>query len=224
MDALKVELIARDFNRMLEEFADIDPSVEFRDIVRGVVIRVLAGAVRRTKSGNADRIKLSYNSREWITMDGKKYRLGYETGEGWHMPDPLWGRIETRRAARLQAKLGAIGLSKRSWTFFEQEIGGIVDAPAYVREAHDAKGSGHPENAQTFETGTGTNYALRIINSSRIVQRAGGEAALVWAMNGETRYFFMLLSKHAFANAALRAAKYPGVYVRELTSAAAAAG
>lgn len=214
VDSLKVLLVTNKFARMLSDFSSIDPTIEFSQIVRAVAIRVIAGALRRTRAADAQRIRESHEAAEFTTMDGKLYKLS-----NYFRNDALWGRIVEKRRASLQRKLDKRGLAKKSWLHVAEKLGGSIDAPAYVRKAN-ASGNDFPENASFSESGQGMRYALTIINSSPIVQAAGGQAALVYAMQGETRYFYTLLARGAFRNAASRAAKYPGVFVRPLPSVA----
>lgn len=208
MDALKVEIITRDFNRMLREFAELEPRLEFGDIVRGIAGRVAAASLRRTRSADPNRIKRDYESREWTTLDGRKIKLS------WHLhDDALHQRVVNHREDVLATKLGSRGLAKKSWLWFALPLGTKIDAPSYVHTANYS-GRNHPENATTTETGTAATFVLTINNTSPIVQGAGGERALYQSMAGETRYFFTLLSKQAFRTAQARAARYPGVYVQ----------
>ena len=62
-DSLKAELIHRDFSRMIEELAAIDSRVEFRDVIRGVAARVMAGAARGTKAADSGKILTRFASR-----------------------------------------------------------------------------------------------------------------------------------------------------------------
>lgn len=218
VDSLKAQLVTRDFNRMLEEFASLDPKIEFAAIVRAVAIRVMAGALRRTKAADPEKIKARHAAAEWTTIDGRKIKLS------WYLhDDEKYRRSVNHRVAVLNTKLGARGLSKQSWLYEAQKIGGTIDAPAYVTAAN-FQGRTHPENASVTELGGAAAFVLKVLNRSPIVQQAGGEYALIAAMAAETRYFFTLLSKGGFATAAKRAAKYPGVYVRPLSLAALPAG
>lgn len=213
MDDLKVQLITSRFNRMLEEFAEVNPEVEFRDIVRAIAIRVIAGALRRTRAASIEGIRKDWEEREWVTLDGKKYNLF------WYLKnDALWGRLESLRADKLARRLESRGLSKKSWLHQAEQLGGTVEVPAYVRSAN-YKGNSHPENVQFRERTGSADYALTIVNSSPIVQAAGGREALVIAMAAETRYFYTLLARGGFKTAQSRAAKYPGVYVRPAAAA-----
>ena len=207
MDELKVQLITRDFNRMLEEFASLDPAVEFRTIVRGVAVRVIAGALRRTRAAQVASIRRDHAAREWITLDGKKYNLAYH-----YHNDALWGRIDRRRADDLSRRLGARGLAKQSWLHLARDLGATIEVPAYVDRAN-YDGLQYPINAAHVERRGGADYSLTILNSSPIVQNAGGRLALLSAMAAETRYFYTLLARGGFATAARRASHYSGVYV-----------
>jgi hypothetical protein len=208
MDDIKAQLITRDFNRMLEEFASISPEIEFKQIVRAVAIRVIAGALRRTRAADANRIRESREAAEFTTMDGKLYKLS-----NYFHNDALWNRITNKRRASLQKKLAARGLAKQSWYIMAQKLGTAIDVPSYV-DAANYDGKTYPGDVNYVDTTSGGAYALKIINASPIVQQAGGQAALIFAMQAETRYFQTLLAKGAFRNAATRAAKYPGVYVK----------
>lgn len=212
MDEVKVTLITRNFGNMLEELASIDPRVEFRDVVREVAIRVIAGALRRTRIADPKKITAAHEKQEWTTLDGKKYKLS------WHEPDALYNRITRRRAERLAVTLGAVGLARRSWLDQAQELGGNIPVTGAVRRAN-YRGHNYPENVSSLESTTGGAYSLKIINSSPIVQAAGGERALLSAMAGETRYFYTLLAKGAFRTLASRAARYPGIFVQPATLA-----
>ena len=213
IDQAKVTLITRNFNRMLQDFAEISPEIEFKDIVRAVAVRVVASALRRTKAASTSGIKRNHDQAQWTTLDGKKYRLD------WYLKkDPLWHRIESKRKRSLDRKLSARGLSKRSWLHQAEQLGTSLEVPAYVRNAN-YEGRSYPENVSFSEKRGGANYALKIVNASPIVQLAGGRNALIFAMSGETRYFYTLLEKGAFKTAASRAAKYPGVYARPRSGA-----
>lgn len=214
MNALTVRIDASRFNAMLADFAAIEPGLEFRDIVHGTALRVCAGALRRTNAADPQRIRRDFENREWTTLDGKRYKLS------WYLHnDALWHRIEQHRADTLATKLASRGLAKKSWIFFGPELGGIIDAPNFVHSAN-YKGEVYPEDAAIAEAGFGAGYQLTIFNSSPIVQKAGGARALQGAINGEARYFYVLLEKRAFRTFEGRAARYPGVYVRPSALAA----
>lgn len=214
LDQIKVEIITSRFGKMLEDFASINPEIEFRTIVRAVAVRVIAGALRRTKMAQAEAIRRRWADQEWITFDGKKYKLS------WYLRnDVLWHQIEEFSLKALWLRQAARGLSKQSWLHQAQQLGENLSVPAQVTAANHA-GRQYPGNVSHRETGAGTAYALTILNNSPIVQKAGGRDALAFAMAGETRFFYTSLEKGAFRSAASRAAKYPGVYVSPTAAAA----
>lgn len=213
-DGLKAELICRDFNRMLDELAAIDTRVQFRDVVTSEATSVIEGAMRRTKNAEAGRIRADFATKEWTTFGGKKYRIA-----DWRLPDPLWNEISARRRERLQTKLAARGLSRQSWIHVAAALGRSIAAPAFVASAN-YRGRQYPVDGDKREEGSGADFALTIINSSPIVQAAGGRAALLAAMQGRIGYFRRNMEHHAFRTLADRARKYPGIFTSPVPAAA----
>lgn len=206
MDGLKVELITRDFNRMLEELAAIDPRIEFRDVIFSEATSVVEGALRRTRAASVAGIRKNHESRTWTTFNGKKYHISE-----WRLPDPLWNEIQHARRERLQTKLASRGLAKQSWIHVASALSRTITAPAYVVNAN-YRSHQYPVDGDKQEQGSGTDYALTIINSSPIVQAAGGQASLLGAMRGRVSYFQRNLEHRAFRSLAERAKKYPGIF------------
>ncbi len=213
-DGLKAELIFRDFNRMLDDLANIDPRVEFSDVVFAIAARVVFNALYRTRAAKVAAIRRTFEDREYTTFNGKRYKMSH------HYPDVLWGQINNFLQERLAVKLAARGMSKKSWYHLAKGLNKPGRAvPSFVVAAN-FKGNDHPENAAHFETASGSDYALTIVNSSPIVQLAGGEAALLAAMQGEIGYFRQNMAHHFYRNAASRAAKYPGIFTSPIPAAA----
>lgn len=212
-DSFKVELICRDFNRMLEELAAIDPRIEFRDVCLGVAARVVFNALFRTRAAKVSAIRRTWQEKEYTTFNGKRYKLDNR------YPDQLWGRLQQFLHDRLQIKLAARGLSRQSFYWLGQQLGMRGAVPAYVVNAN-YNGAQHRENAATFEQGSGTDFALTIVNSSPIVQMAGGRDALLYAMAGETGYFRRNMENRAFRTLESRAKKYPGIFTSPVPLAA----
>lgn len=204
-DSLKAELIHRDFSRMIEELAAIDPRVEFRDVIRGVAARVMAGAARGTKAADSGKILTRFANKRFTTFSGKVYYLENR------YPDALWGGIERMREESLNTKINAIGLAKQSWQHAGASFGASIAAPAYVAAAN-YNGRRHPENGSSTETGNGDGLSLTVRNDSPIAPAAGGRYALQRAFQGETRAFARNVANHAFATVASRAKKYPGIF------------
>jgi len=221
--ALKIDVVTTRFDNMLNDMARIDPAVEFRTIVVQMALRVIQGAANRTHAARIEDIKraeeLYFQTKEWTTLDGKKYLI-QGTGTQGHMnhyPDALWGRIqrfrEIRSAFRLDAKLNARGLAKQSWLHMAEQLGGTIDVPAYVRSAN-YKGRQYPGDVSHQEDMADGKYGLTIINSSPIAGYAGGLAALLGSMQGEVGYFTQNMAHGFYKTLEGRAAKYPGIFVR----------
>lgn len=214
---LKVEIITRDFGRMLEQLAAIDPTIEFREVLYAVAARVCFNAMNRTKAAQTASIRRTWEEKEYTTFRGKRYKLSNR------YPDALWEAIWQFRRDRLAIKLAARGLSKKSWYHLAGQLGGTsARVPAYVLEAN-YRGNDHPENASSTYGGVGDEATLSILNSSPIVQAAGGRGALLSAMQGEIGYFRQNLAHHAFRSIESRAKAYPGIFTSPVPAAPAAA-
>lgn len=203
---LSVEIVTSNFNRMLADLAGIDAAVEFRSVVRHEAVKVVEKSLSYTRAARVASIRAGQAAKEWTTFNGKKYHIAE-----WYLPDKLWAAIQAKRRATLQRKLNARGLSKQSWLHMARQLGGTIAAPAYVDRAN-YDGKQYPIDADSLEEGRATNYALTIINSSPIVQAAGGQSALLRAMNGRARYFERNMAHHAFRTLATRARAYPGIW------------
>lgn len=208
-DTLRVEIIARDFNRMLEELASIDPRIEFRDVVIGSAERVVRAALRNTKDAKAARIREAFAEKEYTTFNGKRYRLANR------YPNQLWHEMSAYRRQRLDVRLNARGLAKQSWQHVAASFGASLSSavPGYVAAAN-FKGRQYPQDGASTESGSATDFALAIFNYSPIVQAAGGRGALLRAMQGETRFFQVNMEKRAFATLESRVRKYPQIFAR----------
>lgn len=203
---LTVEIVTRDFNRMLAALADIDTAVEFGAVVKHEAGKVVESALRFTKSAQVAKIRADSENREWVTFGGKKYNV-----QDWRMPDPLWAQLTKFRRERLATKLAARGLGKQSWLHMARQIGQQIKFPAFVDRAN-YRGQQYPVDADSREEGSSRNYALTIINSSPVMEHAGGQSTLMRAMNGRTRYFERNMQHHAFRSLATRARAYPGIW------------
>lgn len=206
-NTLRAEIIARDFNRMLEELAGIEPRIEWRHIVIGSAERVVNAAQRYTKTAKASKIKEDFETKQYTTFGGKRYKLSNR------YRDALWREILARRLDKLEVRLGARGLSRQSWIHVGASFGAPVSAPGFVSDAH-YKGKRYAQDGASHESGSGADFALTIINTSPIVQAAGGRNALLRAMRGETQYFRRNIETGAFRTFESRAKKYPQIFAR----------
>lgn len=212
---LRSELIAARFNNYLQELWSIDPTIEFSTLVKSEAAAVMAAAMSRTRSANAAKMRASVDNREWVTFDGKRYKMGERSGEGWHLPDPLWAQLKQYRANRLAIKQAARGMSKQTWYRLAAALRpGLTTVPAYVVSAN-YRGRQYPENVSSLEGSTPAGYILTLLNASPIVQYAGGQWALLGAMQGRLSYFRRNMAHRAFQTYESRAKKYPGIWVQQ---------
>lgn len=215
-DSLKLEIVARDLNRMIEELAAIDASVEFSAPVDTIALRVVSGAMSRTRVAKADQIRRTHERAKYTRWNGKLYNLSFN-----YHNDELWREILNHRAARLQQKLASRGLARQSWYHLGRAViastkhAGLpmFRAPAYVIAANYL-GEQYPQDVSTFVVGNGRAYTRTIVNLSPLGPGARMEPALMRAMQGEARYFERLCANRFYLSAAARVAKYPGVFIR----------
>jgi len=203
----KVELITRDFNRMLAELAAIDVRVEFRDVVKSEALSVTQAALSRTKAAKVSDIRADHKTKKYTTFNGKTYNLEHR------LPNDVWNGIKAKRQEQLQVKLNARGIGKQSWIWVAGAIGGgRLKAPAYVQNAN-YKGRQYNDGAAS-ETGSLDAYQLTIVNVSPVAGPfAGGERALLSAIVGRTRYFERNMENQAFRTLESRVKKYPGIFI-----------
>ena len=81
--------------------------------------------------------------------------------------------------------------------------------------AANYKGRKYAEDGASREHGDGGGFALEIVNSSPIVQAAGGKNALLRGMRGETQYFRRNMENRAFRTLESRVKKYPQIFARK---------
>jgi hypothetical protein len=206
-DGLKAELIFRNFNRMLEELAAIDPVVEFRDVVNNEGAGVAQGASARTRAATEKSIRKNFDRKKVTTFRGKVYWLDNR------YPDELYRDMHNSRIINLGHKFRARGLGKQSWMHLAAKIGKPIRVPAYVAAAN-FKGQQYPQDVSAIESGSGTAYTLTIYNTSPIAgkPRVGGERVLLAAMQGRARFFEMNMKHRAFRTLESRVKKYPGIF------------
>jgi len=210
---VRSELVATRFNRYLQELAAIDPTIEFSALVRSEAAAVMLAALSRTKAASVAKIRAAVDDREWVTFSGKRYRIGGD--DPWRLPDPLWGQIEAYRQQRADLKLAARGISKQSWLLLAKALREVQSrVPAYVASAN-VRGRQYPENVSATDSSTPAGFILTVLNNSPVVQHAGGQWALLGAMQGRVSYFRRNMQHRAFQTLESRARKYPGIWVTQ---------
>lgn len=211
---LKMELVTRDFNRMLAELAAIDPRVEFGTVVRSEAGSVVAGAAGRTKAASREKIIARSNAQKFTTLNGKTYYIdrNYRNAD-------LRQQLVNARVFQRERRLAARGISKQSFVWVAKSLGTPIKAPAYVMAAN-YKGRQYPQDGDTVERGSGAAFTVTIFNTSPTVQKASGQWALLGAMSARARYFERNMAHYAFSSIASRAKKYPGIFTESVPPAA----
>lgn len=196
------------FNAMLRELDAIDPEVEWDDVLTSEVAAATFASQKATASATVRKIRTDAKARQWVTRNGKKYKLSHR------FPDALWQQIEAQRAQALADKLAARGLARQSWlaAFAPLGVPAPGSIPNYVQRAN-AKGRQFTNTFITRE-GAGDKSGIRLTNRSPAVgwPAAKMRRALLRAINGRTSFFKYNMEAGYYRTLKSRAAKYPGIY------------
>lgn len=179
--------------------------------ILNTMIRLAPGATRES-------IFKDFNTREWVTMRGKKYRIAGEGRYGTQKKDHknryddlLWAGIQSKRNESLARKIIRRGLVKQSWFQIAEAIGLHVKAPPYVRKARGRKGP--------IVTGTGyrrgpvSRRVFTLLNNSFIAGVTGGRKLLNQVINRRVRQYRRGIIEEMKKLAAQAALKSPGAKV-----------
>jgi hypothetical protein len=105
-------------------------------------------------------------------------------------PEWIWKQIEAKRARRLNERLGARGLAAKMWLHIGDQLRMQVQAPAYIRNAKNAKRGDLKEMTQVFESGKGAEYSVGFVNSlTKTNPYARAALAFRKAMTARANYF-----------------------------------
>jgi hypothetical protein len=211
---LKMELVTRDFNRMLEDLAAIDPRVEFGDVVRSEAGSVVAGAAGRTKAANREKIIARSAAQKFTTLNGKTYYIDRNYRDA-----GLRQQLVNSRVFARERKLAARGLAKQSWVWIARSLGTPIKAPAYVLAAA-YKGQQYPQDGSSTTSGDGSGFTVTITNNLPYNGAIGSQWALLGAMSARARYFERNMAHFAFQSLETRAKKYPGIFSSPVPPAA----
>lgn len=105
-------------------------------------------------------------------------------------PQWIWKQIESKRARKLTERLGARGLAAKMWLHIGDQLRMQIQAPAYVRNAKNAKKGDLKQATQVFEGGKGAEYSMGFVNAltkTNPYARAG--LAFRKALNARANYF-----------------------------------
>jgi len=225
------------FNRMCRQMADLT-CTPFEQIVQYEAAKVLEGAAAKTTSASISKIKSADEKMpfKFCPVDMYLPKVTYEgRGGPTHIfgsarrvvsgmvnyclsnryPDLLWSLIQDNRLRSVKAKIGARGLSKKSWWELGKTFGVQIKIPAYAKKAKPSDGKEHPGNVHSTKTGAGAQFTLHVVNSQPTVNNpgVGGSRVIQVAITGRAKYFERNVCHKVFESVAAVAKKYPGVKV-----------
>ena len=138
--------------------------------------------------------------------------LGWHTSDAnWMMFKAAWAKDARDTKKAIQAKLGARGITAKSWFDILQRIGNgvVAEAPAYVQRAQPISGRTR-QVGFAIETGANTSqFQLTIMNTSGTAIATGGERKLAAAIALRRGAFMNAMSKNLFFDAKFVARSYP---------------
>jgi hypothetical protein len=144
--------------------------------------------------------------------------LADHTGQGWRVSDADWNRYKfgwardmKDTALDIKARVGARGLTAKSWYEIIKAIGAgdsVGNVPAFVQRARPISGR---SRGVGFAVSTGDNtsqFQLTVINTSGIAVKTGGERKLASAITIRRKFFLDSLKKNFFFDARFVAKNY----------------
>jgi hypothetical protein len=182
-DFLKVDTSA--FNSMVSQLASKSAS-SFASALKLEVARVLEKASKTTRAA-----------------DGKKIRATVDKTAA----------APTTKKRLLRAKLGAKGISKKTWSDLAASIGASIKVPGYVTKAKPSNGKDYGTQVSSRSGGTGPLYSIQIENHQPTVVGPGidGAKVLSMAIAGRIKFFEGNLKRKLFDDLGKTAERYPGV-------------
>lgn len=157
-------------------------------------------------------------ARTWVGQPGKWYLTTNKLSpEIQAMADSLAAMQEARSAQLKAIARTAIdtsyGLSVRSWLDIGDKLGVPVKPPGKGANARPSDGKTY-DNASAEEAVQGESFYIDIANSSPVTIAREGEAVLQSAINASIKQFGIDLRTGVFEDIALRAKRWPGVFVQ----------
>ncbi len=153
-------------------------------------------------------------NKSWHDMGGEGGMPRHWSDERWGRYIALMGQAADIISGRLSAAKKARGISKQSWLQIAADLGLVLDAPAYVRNAA-------PSNGKTYKNGTArkllaaASMLIEIRNDHPVInamRRPSGQEILQGAIRTRLKAFEYETKKGVFADMATRAKRYPGIF------------
>lgn len=195
------------FNDAIREMKRyIGGRVSMERIVDFETSKILEASLRRTKTATVGGIRASADSRQWTTLNGKKYKLSNRYSTSLHR------QITEKRRASLNRKLAARGLSRQTWHAIGRKMGFDIAAPGYVRSAKTPKHT-NDENVATSQQARNGVYGRVIENHSPLIRWSEARQAFYAAVVGRRKFFSQNLKRGVFFGIKDVMKKYPGMVV-----------
>jgi hypothetical protein len=201
----KFQMQDKNMQGALRELARIT-GASYEDVVEHETYKALEIAVRRTPAAKASSIRKRRADRQWITLDGKRYRLGRKYNPA------LQARLDASMQRGLKRDLLSRGLLKKSWVQIGSELGVTIKAPGYVMSAKAENGD-FSSNAGAKRISRGKGFYIECTNA-RPYGYSFRIKAIASAIRGRAKYFRTNLKKGVMDDASKIAKAYPGLIVR----------
>jgi hypothetical protein len=105
-------------------------------------------------------------------------------------PNWIWSKIQKKRERQLKQRLGARGLAAKMWLHISDQLRLNVQAPAYIRNAKNAKKGDMKELVMTTQSGRGAEYSVGFVNAlTKTNPYAKAGLAFRKALNARANYF-----------------------------------
>lgn len=193
------------FNAAMRDMSKrLEGSTAMRWIVDEEVGKILEATLAKTDAATVQSIRASFDSTQWTTLQGKKYKLSNR------YPNPLWRTISEKRRSSLQRKLAARGLAKQSVQALAELMGVKINAPGYVSAAQTPKHT-NAENVAVRRDFKPNAYGIEVSDRSPLLRWTGARAAFFAAVVGRRKFYEQNLRRGVFGDINQVIAKYPGM-------------
>jgi hypothetical protein len=203
-----------------------------QDVVDAELAKILDKTIDGVPSANAAAIRRKFAAAQYsaqsptlyipTTRAGSKARANARRTKNGKIlynlnnryPLALWSAIQRSRTKSLQAKLLAIGLSKKSFWLIGRALGLPVKGGRFT-QAIASTGKNYPQDIAVSRKSTSDGIQVSFINAQPTVNtpRVGGARALQNAINGRVQFFTTNVKKGVFNSMAQIARAYPGLHL-----------
>jgi hypothetical protein len=173
------------FVKMVKDLANIS-TADLEKTLKSEITSVLSRAAKFTKTADTKKIR--------ATVDKSKLK-------------------KATKKINLKAKLGARGLSKKTWVQLAATLGESLKVPKFVDNAKPQNGKAYGIQVSSNTIKTKDILSIQVENHQPTVVGPGinGAKILTMAISGRVKYFEDNLKRKIFTNLAKTAKRYPGI-------------